>query len=139
MNHRRLQQRQLLESPHDLTVIVITHEPDITAYADRVLQFRDGELIKDSPQDRPSGLAVGGKTLGAYLREAISALRLNCSGIAADDPEKSPRRVRVRRITPFNTQLDLLRYSVPLRYNAERNSIKARLSSGVSPILKREL
>jgi ABC-type lipoprotein export system ATPase subunit len=61
MNHRRLQERQLLESPHDLTVIVITHEPDITAYADRVLQFRDGELIKDSPQDQPSGLAVGDK------------------------------------------------------------------------------
>jgi putative ABC transport system ATP-binding protein len=33
-----------------LTVIVITHEPDIAAYADRVLRFRDGELIEDVRQ-----------------------------------------------------------------------------------------
>jgi putative ABC transport system ATP-binding protein len=43
-----------------LTVVVITHEPDIAAYADRVLQFRDGELIKDSPQGQPRGLVAGG-------------------------------------------------------------------------------
>ena len=35
-----------------LTVIVITHEPDIAAYAQRVLRFRDGELIADVAQDR---------------------------------------------------------------------------------------
>ena len=33
-----------------LTVIVITHEPDIAAYAERVLRFRDGELIEDTRQ-----------------------------------------------------------------------------------------
>jgi putative ABC transport system ATP-binding protein len=34
------------------TVIVITHEPDIAAYAQRVLRFRDGELIADVAQDQ---------------------------------------------------------------------------------------
>ena len=34
-----------------LTVIVITHEPDVAAYAERVLRFRDGELIEDMRQD----------------------------------------------------------------------------------------
>ncbi len=39
-----------------LTVIVITHEPDIAAYAGRLLRFRDGELIEDMRQDgRPRG------------------------------------------------------------------------------------
>jgi putative ABC transport system ATP-binding protein len=33
-----------------LTVIVITHEPDIAAYAGRVLRLRDGELIADFRQ-----------------------------------------------------------------------------------------
>lgn len=32
------------------TVIVITHEPDVAAYAGRLLQFRDGELISDTTQ-----------------------------------------------------------------------------------------
>ncbi|MFY9656675.1 MAG: ABC transporter ATP-binding protein [Methylocystis sp.] len=31
-----------------LTVIVITHEPEVAAYAERVLRFRDGELIDDT-------------------------------------------------------------------------------------------
>jgi putative ABC transport system ATP-binding protein len=34
-----------------LTVIVITHEADIAAYAQRVLRFRDGKLIADVRQD----------------------------------------------------------------------------------------
>jgi len=34
-----------------LTVIVITHETDIATYAERVLRFRDGELIDDLRQE----------------------------------------------------------------------------------------
>ncbi len=37
-----------------LTVILITHEPDIAAYAERVLRFRDGELVEDLRQ-KPRG------------------------------------------------------------------------------------
>ncbi|ARN83987.1 macrolide ABC transporter ATP-binding protein (plasmid) [Methylocystis bryophila] len=33
-----------------LTVIVITHEPEVAAYTERVLRFRDGELIDDTRQ-----------------------------------------------------------------------------------------
>ena len=33
-----------------LTVIVITHEPEVAAYAERVLRFRDGELVGDAQQ-----------------------------------------------------------------------------------------
>jgi putative ABC transport system ATP-binding protein len=38
------------------TVIVITHESDIAAYAQRVLRFRDGELIADDRQDPFAGM-----------------------------------------------------------------------------------
>jgi putative ABC transport system ATP-binding protein len=30
-----------------LTVIIVTHEPDVAAYASRVLTLRDGQLISD--------------------------------------------------------------------------------------------
>ena len=32
-----------------LTVVVVTHEPDIARYAERVLTFRDGLLVGDAP------------------------------------------------------------------------------------------
>lgn len=39
-----------------ITVILVTHEPDIAAYTDRTVVFRDGRIIKDTP--------VGGKRRG---------------------------------------------------------------------------
>jgi putative ABC transport system ATP-binding protein len=32
-----------------LTIVLVTHEPDIAAYATRVVSFRDGRLVKDEP------------------------------------------------------------------------------------------
>jgi len=44
-----------------LTIVLVTHEPDIAAYADRVLVFRDGRLLRDerhaSPLDAAATLA----------------------------------------------------------------------------------
>lgn len=40
-----------------LTVVVITHEPDIAAYADRLLRFRDGQIVEDSRRRRSGGRA----------------------------------------------------------------------------------
>jgi putative ABC transport system ATP-binding protein len=33
-----------------ITIVLITHEPDIAAYADRVVRFRDGQICADSIQ-----------------------------------------------------------------------------------------
>jgi putative ABC transport system ATP-binding protein len=38
---------QNLNSEHGLTVIIVTHEPDIAQYAKRALEFRDGKMKKD--------------------------------------------------------------------------------------------
>jgi putative ABC transport system ATP-binding protein len=35
-----------------LTIVMVTHEPDIAAYADRVLNFVDGRVVKDGPPQR---------------------------------------------------------------------------------------
>jgi len=32
------------------TIVLVTHEPDIAAYASRVLRFKDGKLVEDSRQ-----------------------------------------------------------------------------------------
>ena len=43
-----------------LTIVLVTHEPDIAAYASRVLTFRDGRLLRDervaTPEDAASAL-----------------------------------------------------------------------------------
>jgi putative ABC transport system ATP-binding protein len=41
---------QQLNRAHGITVILVTHEPDIAAYAARVLTFRDGRIVSDVQQ-----------------------------------------------------------------------------------------
>lgn len=53
-----------LNRQQGLTVVLVTHEPDIAAYAERVLTLRDGLLVGDGK--RPSGLrAPEGQAEGA--------------------------------------------------------------------------
>ncbi len=32
-----------------ITIILITHEPDVAEYTDRKIVFRDGRIIQDAP------------------------------------------------------------------------------------------
>ncbi len=41
-----------------ITIVLVTHEADIAGYADRVLTFRDGRLIKDEPVREPKEARV---------------------------------------------------------------------------------
>lgn len=38
---------QRLNTEHGLTVVIVTHEPDIAQYAKRAIEFRDGRMKKD--------------------------------------------------------------------------------------------
>jgi putative ABC transport system ATP-binding protein len=40
-----------------MTVVLVTHEPDVARFARRVLRFRDGRLVSDEPQ-RPVAAAM---------------------------------------------------------------------------------
>src|SRR5262245_7855648 len=40
---------QRLNRERNLTIIVVTHEPDIAQYARRIIQFRDGRIHRDTP------------------------------------------------------------------------------------------
>jgi len=41
-----------------LTIVLVTHEPDIATYAGRVLTFRDGRLMSDEQRPEPSDAAA---------------------------------------------------------------------------------
>ena len=71
-----------------LTIVLVTHEPDIATYAGRVLTFRDGRLLRDERQPdaqrrrRRAGRAAAGRggagmmTLQS-IRIALRSLRVN--------------------------------------------------------------
>jgi putative ABC transport system ATP-binding protein len=44
---------QRLNREHGITVVVVTHEPDISCFAERILTFRDGLLVDDERVKQP--------------------------------------------------------------------------------------
>ena len=44
-----------LNRDHGLTVVLVTHEPDMAAFADRIVTMRDGSIISDQRNDEPAG------------------------------------------------------------------------------------
>ncbi|HWW92358.1 MAG TPA: ATP-binding cassette domain-containing protein, partial [Vicinamibacteria bacterium] len=57
---------QRLNRTKGITVVLITHEPDIAEYAGRVVGFRDGRVVKDERVARP-------RDAGAELAEMPAA------------------------------------------------------------------
>ncbi|HEX8163391.1 MAG TPA: ABC transporter ATP-binding protein [Pyrinomonadaceae bacterium] len=54
---------QRLNRERGITLVLVTHEPDIAAYADRVVVFKDGRIKKDSPVESPRDAAEELKNL----------------------------------------------------------------------------
>jgi putative ABC transport system ATP-binding protein len=46
-------------SQQGITIVMVTHEADIAAHARRLVQFRDGRIVRDEPT-RARGVLVGG-------------------------------------------------------------------------------
>jgi putative ABC transport system ATP-binding protein len=44
---------QKLNKESGMTVVIVTHEPDIAHYADRILVFKDGHVLTDEPVAEP--------------------------------------------------------------------------------------
>jgi ABC-type lipoprotein export system ATPase subunit len=47
-----------LNAEHGITIIVVTHERDIAAYARRIITFRDGKIESDVPSSPPQEAAT---------------------------------------------------------------------------------
>ena len=54
-SHEIMELIRALNREQGVTVVVVTHETDIAAYADRIIVMRDGEILTDTPNTVPSG------------------------------------------------------------------------------------
>jgi putative ABC transport system ATP-binding protein len=43
-----------LNRDHGITVLMVTHEPDMAAYAHRMVHFKDGKVAKDAANPNPT-------------------------------------------------------------------------------------
>jgi macrolide transport system ATP-binding/permease protein len=53
-SHEIMQTLTQLNREQGVTIVVVTHEADIAAYADRVLTMRDGEVVSDKRNPKPA-------------------------------------------------------------------------------------
>ena len=58
-----------LNRERGLTIVLVTHETDIAAYADRVVTMRDGKIVSDKRDREPQRRARPG---GACRRPSIA-------------------------------------------------------------------
>jgi putative ABC transport system ATP-binding protein len=56
-----------LSRNHGRTIVMVTHEPSVAAYASQVAVLRDGQLVKHFPTD-----GAGGQELAARYQEALN-------------------------------------------------------------------
>jgi macrolide transport system ATP-binding/permease protein len=67
-SHEIMVTLQALNRERGVTIIVVTHEPDIATYTGRVITMRDGEVISDErrqPVRPPSGVLIGALPAGS--------------------------------------------------------------------------
>ena len=57
-SHEIMQTLTSLTRDHGVTIVVVTHEADIGAYADRMLTMRDGQIVSDEKKRVPAPAAV---------------------------------------------------------------------------------
>ena len=79
---------QKLNQEHGLTVVIVTHEPDIAQYAKRALEFRDGKMRTDVGIQNRSIAEEVLPTLPALDEDGIEAV----AGSSADNRRRNARK-----------------------------------------------
>ena len=72
---------QKLNNEHNLTVVIVTHEPDIAQYAKRALEFRDGRMRRD--------VAIQDRLIAAEVLPTLPALDEDDLGAVAGPEQPS--------------------------------------------------
>jgi macrolide transport system ATP-binding/permease protein len=62
-----------LNREQGVTIVVVTHEADIAAFADRVLTMRDGEVVSDKRNPKPAKTAAAASESVSFLRQPRAA------------------------------------------------------------------
>jgi putative ABC transport system ATP-binding protein len=72
---------QQLNRTQGITVVLVTHEPDIAAYAERVITFRDGEIITDVRQTARAANLEGAASSAPAVDAALAATKRRPPGL----------------------------------------------------------
>ena len=64
-----------LNREQGVTIVLVTHEADIAAYADRSVTMRDGVIISDERVSKPDGSRCRARTLGLLPSPRAACLR----------------------------------------------------------------
>jgi macrolide transport system ATP-binding/permease protein len=70
---------QALNREQGLTVVLVTHEPDMAAFADRVVTMRDGVIVSDESNEANRALKRAGTQVVAAPPSAVAQARLDMS------------------------------------------------------------
>jgi macrolide transport system ATP-binding/permease protein len=85
-SHEIMETLVSLNREQDLTIVLVTHESDIAAYADRIVTMRDGTIISDERVNQPTGatLVAERKRFGFFKQIGVgSHLALGLMVLAA--------------------------------------------------------
>jgi len=85
-----------LNREQGITVILVTHDPDIGAYADRTVSFRDGQIVSDTRKAdaQPQVAAPAAPEAAASLSSADEAWTFGAMAVSA--ASKAIRRNKMR-------------------------------------------
>ncbi|MEO8620517.1 MAG: ATP-binding cassette domain-containing protein, partial [bacterium] len=66
-SHMTVEVMALFQALNDqgITILIVTHEPDVAKYAKRIVEVRDGRILHDHPVEDRRNAAEDLKTLGA--------------------------------------------------------------------------
>ena len=65
-SHEIMETLVSLNREQGVTIVVVTHESDIAAYADRIVTMRDGEIVSDERVSKPAAPARGCRRASAW-------------------------------------------------------------------------
>ena len=70
-SHEIMETLVSLNSEQGITIILVTHEADIAAFADRIVTMRDGRIVADERGEKPSRPAPAGAAPAAAERASL--------------------------------------------------------------------
>lgn len=54
------------------TIVMVTHNPDLTSYASRIIQMRDGQIARDSARRKKVEKKPRKRALSSYIKDAVA-------------------------------------------------------------------